>query len=162
MRIQLPFDEALAFARSRGPLPDIVQSIGCEGSTISIELDLRTVESSSLGMRIALAAAGAVLVSVRVADYSEGIVSLAVTAHARGLPAHKLLPYLLRPIDDAVVKAGLPSGTVTVADTDGDPIIRVDVQRAVETRVEGMTITALHLTDAVMQLSADVGDFRVL
>ena len=162
MRIELPFDEALAFARSRGPLPEIVQSIGCDGSTISVELDLRAIESSSLGMRLALAAAGAVLVSVRVTGYSEGVASLAVTAHARGLPAHKLLPYLLRPIDDAVVKAGLPSGTVTVADAEGDPVVRVDVQRAVDTRVHGMTVTALDVADAVFRLRAEVGDFRVL
>lgn len=162
MLIELPFAEALAFARSQGPLPDLLRSISCEGSTISAEIDLRMVESSSLGARLALAAAGTVLVTVRPAGFADGVAKLAVTAHARGLPAHRLLPYLAGPIDDSVVAAGLPSGVVGLEDGDGGPLVRIDVQRALDTRVEGVTVTGFDVTDASIRVTADIGVVRVV
>ena len=86
MQLALPFAEAIAFAEVQEPLPPMVRDLRCEGSTIHADVDLRAIPDPSTGLRLAAAAAGAVAVTVRFADYSDGTATLVVTAHARAFP----------------------------------------------------------------------------
>ncbi|WP_165067141.1 hypothetical protein [Marisediminicola senii] len=162
MHISIPFVEVLALAASQGPLPPMVAGLRSEGSTAHADIDLREVPSTSTAMRFALAAAGTVTVTARVVSFAAGVATVAVTAHAWGLPAHKLLPYLVDPIAGAVRKAGLPDGIVRIERGDGDPVVLVDVQKAVDSRVEGLVVTGVALTDDQVVVDAAVGAFRRL
>ena len=161
MQIALPFLEAIALATSRSPLPPVVTSLTCDGSTVHVELDLRQIESPSLAVRLALAAGGTVRVDARIDWFENGIATLVVTVHARGLPAHKLLPYLVGPIEDALRARGLPEKLVTVQRSDSDTEVLIELQQAVDSRTDGLVITSLRVDDAVIHLSAAVGEFRV-
>ncbi|MBO3103969.1 hypothetical protein [Cellulomonas fengjieae] len=161
MQLALPFAEAMAIAVAREPLPPMVQALRCEGSTIHAEIDLRAIPDPSTGVRLAAAAAGTVAVTVRFADYSAGMVTLVVTAHARALPAHKLVPYLVGPINTALRDRGLPPGLVEVQRGESEPWVVIAVQRAISTKVDGVTLTGLALRDAVIHVEATVGSLRV-
>lgn len=161
MKLTLPFTEALALAAASGPMPPIIHSLGCEGSTVHAELDLAAIADPSPALRLAAALAGTVAVTAQFEGYSEGIATVAVTAHARALPAHKLLPYLLGPINDVLQKNGLPEGLVQIKRTDDEPLVLINVQKAVESKASGVTVTALELRDAVIHLEARIGQVRL-
>lgn len=161
MQLALPFAEAIAVAVAKEPMPPMVRELRCEGSTIHADIDLREIPDPSTGLRLAAAAVGAVAVTVRFADYSDGVVTLVVTAHARALPAHKLVPYLVGPINAALRDRGLPPGLVEVQRGESEPWVVIAVQRAIEAKVEGVTVTSLELRDAVFHVEATVGTLRV-
>ena len=161
MQLALPFAEAIALAVAKEPLPPMVRELRCEGSTIHADIDLRAIPEPSTALRLAAAAAGTVTVTVRFADYSAGKVTLVVTAHARALPAHKLVPFLVGPINTALRDHGLPSGLVEVRRGESEPWVVADVQRAITTKVEGVTLTGLALRDSVFHVEATVGSLRV-
>ena len=162
MQIALPFAEAIAVVVAKEPLPPMVRDVRCEGSTIHADIDLREIPDPSTGLRLAAAAVGVVAVTLRFADYSDGVVTLVVTAHARALPAHKLVPYLVGPINAALRDRGLPPGLVEVQRGESEPWIVIAVQDAVSAKVEGVTVTDLALRDAVIHVEASVGALRVL
>jgi hypothetical protein len=139
----------------------MVRDLRCEGSTIHAEIDLREIPDPSTRLRLAAAAVGVVAVTVRFADYSAGVATLVVTAHARALPAHKLVPYLVGPINAALRDRGLPAGLVEVQRGETEPWIVIAVQRGLSAKVEGVTVTDLALRDAVIHVEATVGALRV-
>lgn len=161
MQITIPFPEAVAIASAVEPLPPVIHSLSCEGSTVDAELDLGAIPDAPSALRFAAAFAGIVAVTARMVGYSDGIATVSVTAHARALPAHKLLPYLLGPINDVLRKNGLPEGLVQIKRTDTDPLVLIDVQTAVETKATGVTVTALDLRDAIVHLEARIGQVRL-
>jgi hypothetical protein len=161
MQLALPFAEAIAFAEVQEPLPPMVRDLRCEGSTIHADIDLRAIPDPSTGLRLAAAAVGTVAVTVRFADYSAGTATLVVTAHARALPAHKLVPFLVGPINAALRDRGLPPGIVEVQRGESEPWVVIAVQQAISTKVEGVTLTGLELRDAVFHVEATVGPLRV-
>lgn len=161
MQLAVPFDEAVALAAAKEPFPSMVRGLRCEGSTIHVDIDLREIPDPSTGLRLAAAAAGTVAVTVRFADYSEGVVTLVVTAHARTFPAHKLVPYLVGPLNAALRARGLPPGLVEIQRGESEPWIVIAVQRAISTKVEGVTLTGLGLRDAVLHVEATVGSVRL-
>ena len=161
MQLALPFTEAIALAAAKEPLPPMVRALRCEGSTIHAEIDLRAIPDPSTGLRLAAKAVGTVAVTVRFADYSEGMATLVVTAHARTLAAHKLVPYLIGPINSALRDRGLPEGLVEVQRGESEPWVVIAIQRAISTKVEGLLVTDLGLRDAVIHLEATVGSVRV-
>jgi hypothetical protein len=161
MQLALPFDEAIALAVAKQPFPPMVRGLRCEGSTIHADIDLRAVPDPSTALRLAAAAAGTVAVTVRFADYSDGVVTLVVTAHARTLPAHKLVPYLVGPLNAALRDHGLPSGLVEIQRGESEPWVVIAVQRAISTKAEGVTLTGLALRDAVLHVEATVGAVRL-
>lgn len=156
MKIDLPFTEAMAIATVTTPLPAVVRSMRCEGSTVHIDVDLQAIPDPSMALRLAAAVAGTVAATARFAGYSDGVMTLAITAHARNLPAHKLLPYLLEPINRAISERGLPEGLVEIQRGDPDPLVLVDVQKAVETKVRGITVTGLDIRDAIVGFEARI------
>jgi hypothetical protein len=162
MQLALPFAEAVALVVAKAPLPPMVRGLHCEGSTVHADIDLRAIPDPSTALRLAAAAAGTVAVTVRFAAYSDGMATLVVTAHARALPAHKLVPYLIGPVNAALRDRGLPSGLVEVQRGQSEPWVVIAVQRAVSAKVEGLAVTDLGLRDAVFHLEANVGSVRVL
>jgi hypothetical protein len=161
MKLALPFSEALSLATSEGPLPAVIRSLSCQGEKIHAEIDLNAIPNPSTAMRIAAAVAGTVSVTARFAGYSGGIATFAITAHALGLPVHKLLPFLLDPVNNAIRERGLPEGLIEVQRGEDDPLVLIDVQTAVETKASGVTITDLQLVDAVIHAEATIGTVTV-
>ena len=161
MQLAIPFTEALALATAREPLPPLVRSVRSEGSVVHAEIDLRAIPDAPTALRLAAAAVGTVLVTAQLQAFGDGVAIVAITAHARALPAHKLLGYLTGPIDDALRREGLPPGLVEVRRGEGDPVLAIRVQDAVNTKAQGILVTGLGLTDDVIYASANVGTVRL-
>ncbi len=161
MKLSLPFTEAIAIATASEPLPTMIQSLRCEGDTVLAEIDLGQIPDASTALRFAAAAAGTISITARFTGFSHGVATLAVTVHARALPAHKLLPMLVGPINNALRDNGLPDGLVTITRGDNEPLVFIDVQKAVASKANGVTVTELRLADAVIHVSADIGTLRL-
>ena len=165
MQLALHFTEALALATAKDPLPPLIGAVRAEGSTVHAEIELRHVPDASTALRLAAAAVGTVPVTGRLVSYQDGVATIEVTAQARGLPAHKLVPYLVGPINGFLREQGLPPGLIEVQRGESAALIVVQVQRAVETKVSGVTVTGLEMTDQVIRITAKVaavGAVRVL
>ncbi|HEY3548675.1 MAG TPA: hypothetical protein VGK17_21585, partial [Propionicimonas sp.] len=135
MQLALHFTEALAVVTSQAPLPPMVQAVRAEGSTVHAEIDPARIPDASAAIRIAAAALGTVPVTARLAAYADGVATVEVTAHARGLPAHRLVPYLVGPITAMLRDQGLPDGLIEIERGETATLVRVQVQRAVDTKV---------------------------
>jgi hypothetical protein len=159
--LALPFSEALSLATAEKPLPPVLRSVDCVGDTLHAEIDLEPLASRSIAMQLAAAAAGTVTATARFVGYSGGVATFAVTAHARTLPVHKLLQYLLDPVNAAIRDRGLPEGLLEVQRGDAAPLVLVDVQKAIETKASGVTLTGLQLMDAVLHAEATIGTVTV-
>lgn len=162
MYLELPFDEALVLAASRGPLPPMVRSLRAEGSTVHVEVDLRLIPDPPLALRLAAGALGSVAVSATYVGFDAGSVRLAITFHARQLPAHLVLNHAIGPINDLLRAQGLPDGLVEVRRGAQEPLVVVNVQAAVDAKVDGVLVTALDLREAVLRVTTAVTGFRML
>lgn len=156
MRIELPVDEALVLATSRTPLPALVRSVSARDATVEAEIDLRAIEAPSLALTLLAGATGTVLVSARFADFDDGVATFAINAHARGLPAHKLLGLLVGRVNRAIADSGLPDGVLSVERGEGEPLLHIDAQRALDTVMNGMTVVKFDLRDSVIHLETRV------
>jgi hypothetical protein len=155
MQLTLTFDEVVALATASSPLPPIVRSLSAEGEVVRAELDPLEVITGSLA-RIAAAAAGTISVVARFAGFSEGVASFEITATARGLPAHKLLPLVLDRVNAAIAENPSIAGIVTLEDGTEQPRVLIDLQEALSTRVPGIRVTGFDLRDATFLLEASV------
>jgi hypothetical protein len=158
MQIVLPIHEAIALVRAVRPLPALVRSVEGTGSQVTIEVDLRLVPNASTALRLAAAAVGTVAASARFLTYAGGVATFEVTAQARSLPAHKLLNHVTGPVNAALTERGLPDGLVEVRKGDGEPILAVHIQEAVEAKAPGVTITGIEMHDGAVHVTADVAD----
>jgi len=161
MKLTLPFPEALSLATADKPLPPMIRSLVCQGQRIHAEIDLNAIDSNSTALRIAAAVAGTVSVTALFAGYSGGVATFAITAHALGLPVHKLLQFLLDPVNTAIRERGLPEGLLVIERGDAAPLVRIDVQKAIETKASGVTLTNLQLLDSVLHADATIGAVTV-
>ncbi|BDZ47578.1 hypothetical protein [Naasia aerilata] len=160
MRIELPFPEAVALATAERPLPPLVTFLSASEESVLADIDLRELHPESFVLALAFAAAGTVAVTARFTGFAEGIATFAVTGHARGLPAHKVLPYVLGTVNAAIQRAGVPEGVVRVAEDAHEPVVRIDLQRAVETAVLGIRLTSFQLRGARIIVDAEVGTIQ--
>jgi hypothetical protein len=160
MRIELPFPEAVALATARQPLPSLVTFLSASDESVLADIDLRALHPDSFALSLAFAAAGTVSITARFTGFADGIATFAVTAHARGLPAHKVVPYLLRTVNSAIVRFGVPEGVVEVTDGADGPLVRIDLQRAIETAVLGVRVTSFLLRGARIVLDAEIGSVQ--
>lgn len=158
MRLTMTLTEALTLARAARPLPSLVRSISAEGSVIQVEVDLRQIPDPPAPLRLAAAAAGTVSVTAEMVEFTAGVATFRVTAHARALPAHKLLGHIADPLESALRRRGLPAGLVTVRRTPGDALVDVAVQAAVDARSAGLTVTDLAVQDGMVDVAVAVGD----
>ena len=157
MKLALPFAEALSLATAKTRLPTYVRSVDLVAGTVRAEIALDALPIRSTAVRLAAAVAGTVTVTARLVGYTDGVATLAVTAHAWNLPAHKLLPFVLAPVNKVIRDSGLPDGLVRIESGAADPLVLIDVQKAVETKVMGVTVTDLQLLESVIHVDATIG-----
>lgn len=161
MQIVVSVAEALALALARGPLPPVVRSVTAEGSTVHAEIDLRAVPDPPAALRFAASALGTVAVSLLFTGYDGVVATFEVSAHARALPAHKLLNYVVGPINSALAAKGLPEGLVEIRKGLAEPVLAIGVRDAVAAQVEGVTLRALDVRDGAVHVTADIGRVRL-
>ena len=161
MQIVVSVAEALSLALARGPLPAVVRSVVADGSTVRAEIDLRAVPDPPTALRLAASALGTVNVSLLYRGFDGAVATFEVSAHARALPAHKLLNYVVGPINSALAARGLPEGLVEIRKGAGEPILAIGVRDAVAAQVEGVTLTALDVRDGAVHATAEIGRVRL-
>lgn len=157
MYVEIPVTEALALAAAREPLPPMVRSVRAEGATVHAEVDLHAIPDAPTALRWAATALGTVSVSATFTGYAEGVASLRITVHARSLPAHVFINPLVGPINNALKQRGLPDGLVELRHGEGEPVVRVGVQSAVDSKVTGVTVTGIDLRDGTACVRAEIG-----
>lgn len=161
MQIVVSVAEALSLALARGPLPPVVRSVVADGSTVHAEIDLRAVPDPPTALRFAASALGTVSVALRFTGFDGAVATFEVSAQARALPAHKLLNYLVGPVNAALAARGLPEGLVAIRKGTGEPVLAIGVRDAVAAQVEGVTLTALDVRDGAVHVTAEIGQVRV-
>ena len=162
MEIALPLSEAVALAAAKEPLPAVVRSVTAEGTALHLDIDLRVVPDAPLPLRVAAAALGTVSVTATFTGYSLGTATFEITAHARALPAHKLLNHLTGPMASSLRQRGLPEGLVEVRKGDGEPVVAIHLQDAVAAKATGVTLTAFDIREATAFVTLSVGEVALL
>lgn len=162
MEITLPMSEALALAAAKEPLPAVVRSVTADGDSLLVDIDLRVVPDAPLPLRVAAAALGTVAVTAKFTGYSLGTATFEITAHARALPAHKLLNHLTGPMASALRGRGLPEGLVEVRKGDGEPVMAVHLQDAVAAKATGVTVTGFDVREGTAHVTLVVGEVTLL
>ncbi|WP_164545019.1 hypothetical protein [Antribacter gilvus] len=154
MHIRLTPVEALGLAKLSGQaLPPVISSVAGDGDVLRVVLDLRRLDSLPGPLRLAVKIAPIVRADVRVESFARGVATLAVEANAAGLPAHKLLSLAAAPIEQAVAQQGLPPGVV---DVQPDARIAVDVERLLDARMPGLTVSSLRVQDGQILVDGTV------
>ena len=106
------------------------------GSLLRAEVDVRDLPGLTGAARLAARAVGTVHLDVALAGYRDGVAHLAVEAHARSVPAHRLAALFTGPLDAAVARTltdrGLPPGLTTVGESGGVLTVAVRVQDALD------------------------------
>lgn len=154
MHIRLTPAEALGLAKLGGQgLPPVISSLTGDGDTLRLVADLRRLDTLPGPLKLAVKIAPIVRADVRVASFERGVATLVVEANAAGLPAHKLLSLAATPIEDAVAKQGFPPGVV---DVQPDARIAVDVERLLDVKVPGLTVSALKIEQGEIVLEGTV------
>lgn len=151
MQVQATVAELVALAEVGGPLPDLVRSVRAADGVIDVELDPTSIPDAPSLLRWAAAAAGTVSVAVRVEGLRGGEVWLDVEAHVRGLPAHKLLPYLVGPVRSALRARGLPEHLVDVRREEAGPRVVVAAQEALSLKTTGIRLATLALRNDTLE-----------
>jgi hypothetical protein len=64
-------------------------------------------------------------------------------------------------VNKAVRDSGLPEGGIEMQRGENDPVVVIDVQKAVATRASGIAITTFDLRDGVIHLEARIDTVRV-
>ena len=155
MHLSMTVVEAIALATAKSPMPPIVQRISAGDDTIHADLDPLEVITGSIA-RLLAAAAGPIAVAARFAGFSHGVATFEVTAMARGLPAHKLLPLLIDRVTQAIAENPAAAGIVEVRTTENDPLVLIDIQAALDARGLSLQLTALDLREATIFAEAAV------
>lgn len=156
MKITLPIAEALSLVRSMYRLPAMVGDVHGDGSTVHATIDPRNMPDASGTLRLAAQAAGPVAVAARFVAYDDGVATFAIAAQARGLPAHKLVNLISGRVNGALQRRGLPEGLVEVRKGDGGPILALHLQRAIDAKLEGVTLTGVELADGAALVEVTV------
>lgn len=158
MHLRLPFTEMLDLALRGKALPSVLRDVGCTGSTIHAEVDLRTLASGPAAPKPLTMVARAVPV-VRLGGTLVGFVAGRVTAdltvQAGPVPVHRLLGLLTGVANSALRARGLPAGLLDVErGPNGEPRLIVDVQRVLDKRARGLILTGVTLVDGVLEIDA--------
>lgn len=151
MRLHATVAELVALAEAGGPLPELVRSVSAADGVVHVELDPTLIPDAPSLLRWAAAAAGTVSVAVRVEGLHGGEVLLDVEAHVRGLPAHKLLPYLIGPVRSALRARGLPEHLVDVRREEAGLRVVVAAQEALNLKTTGIRLATLALRNDTLE-----------
>lgn len=153
MHIRIAPEEVLGLARMAGQAPPVISSVVGDGDVIRVVADLRRLETLPGALKLAVKIAPIVRADVKLAAFERGVATLAVEVNAAGLPAHRLLSLAAAPIEQEVAKQGLPPGVV---DVQPDAKIAVDVERLLEVKVPGLTVTGATVEDGQIVLAASI------
>ncbi|WP_245605872.1 hypothetical protein [Promicromonospora kroppenstedtii] len=153
MHIRIAPEEVLSLARIAKQAPPVISSVVGDGDVIRVVADLRRVETLPGPLKLAVKIAPIVRADVKLASFERGVATLAVEVNAAGLPAHRLLSLAAAPIEHEVAKQGLPPGVV---DVQPDARIAVDVERLLETKFPGVTVTGAKVEGSQIVLDASV------
>ena len=157
MWVTAPLDELLHLALQGEGLPPFVTSAELVGSLLRAEVDVRDLPGLTGAARLAARAVGTVHLDVALAGYRDGVAHLAVEAHARSVPAHRLAALFTGPLDAAVARTltdrGLPPGLTTVGESGGVLTVAVRVQDALDAAplppfLRGAVVDDLTLADS--------------
>lgn len=155
MHIRITPAEVLGLVKVAGqPVPPVITSVSGEGDVVRVVADLRRLDTLPGPLKLAVRLAPIVRADVRVVAFVAGVATLAVEANAAGMPAHKLLSMAAGPIEQALAQQNLPPGTV---DVQQDAKIAVDVERLLEAKLPGLTVTNLRLAEGAILLDGSVG-----
>lgn len=153
MHIRIAPEEVLSLARIAKQAPPVISSVVGDGDVIRVVADLRRVETLPGPLKLAVKIAPIVRADVKLASFERGVATLAVEVNAAGLPAHRLLSLAAAPIEHEVAKQGLPPGVV---DVQPDARIAVDVERLLEAKFPGVTVTGAKVEGGHFVLDASV------
>ena len=153
MHIRIAPEEVLSLARIAKQAPPVISSVVGDGDVIRVVADLRRVETLPGPLKLAVKIAPIVRADVRLASFERGVATLAVEVNAAGLPAHRLLSLAAAPIEHEVAKQGLPPGVV---DVQPDARIAVDVERLLEAKFPGVTVTGAKVEGGRLVIDASV------
>ena len=157
MWVTAPLDELLHLALQGEGLPPFVTSAELVGSLLRAEVDVRDLPGLAGAARLAARAVGTVHLDVALAGYRDGVAHLAVEAHARSVPAHRLAALFTGPLDAALARTltdrGLPPGLTTVGESGGVLTVAVRVQDALDAAplppfLRGAVVDDLTLADS--------------
>lgn len=153
MHIRIAPEEVLALARIAKQAPPVITSVVGDGNVIRVVADLRRLETLPGPLKLAVKIAPIVRADVKLASFERGVATLSVEVNAAGLPAHRLLSLAAAPIEQEVAKQGLPPGVV---DVQPDARIAVDVERLLEAKIPGVTVSGVKVEDGRIILDASV------
>ena len=104
--------------------------------------------------------AGTVTATATFTGYAAGTAVFGVRAQARGMGVESMLGQFSGTLQRVVARAGLPADVVELRETAAGPELLVHVQRAVDSRVSGVTVDDLLVADGAAHVTATVGDVR--
>jgi hypothetical protein len=153
VHIRIAPEEVLSLARIAKQAPPVISSVVGDADVIRVVADLRRVETLPGPLKLAVKIAPIVRADVKLASFERGVATLAVEVNAAGLPAHRLLSLAAAPIEHEVAKQGLPPGVV---DVQPDARIAVDVERLLEAKFPGVTVTGAKVEGGQLVIDASV------
>ena len=153
MHIRIAPEEVLGLARIAKQAPPVITSVVGDGDVIRVVADLRRLTALPGPLKIAVKIAPIVRADVRLTGFERGVATLSVEVNAAGLPAHRLLSLAAAPIEQEVAKQGLPPGVV---DVQPDARVAVDVERLLEAKFPGVTVSAAKVEGSQIILHASV------
>jgi hypothetical protein len=153
VHIRIAPEEALALARITKQAPPVITSVVGDGDVIRVVADLRRLDTLPGPLKLAVKVAPIVRADVKLASFERGVATLSVEVNAAGLPAHRLLSLAAAPIEHEVAKQGLPPGVV---DVQPHARIAVDVERLLEAKVPGVTVSGVKVEDGRIIVDASV------
>jgi hypothetical protein len=153
VHIRIAPEEVLGLARIAKQAPPVISSVVGDGDVIRVVADLRRLETLPGPLKLAVKIAPIVRADVKLASFERGVATLSVEVNAAGLPAHRLLSLAAAPIEQEVAKQGLPPGVV---DVQPDARIAVDVERLLEAKFPGVTVTGAKVEGGQIVLDASV------
>ena len=162
MQIQLPLTEALSLALAAKPLPPMVLAVRASGASLEADIDAGAVTGGG-GLRGLMGKmAGTVTATATFTSFAAGTAVFGVRAQARGMAVESMIGQFSGTLQGIVRRAGLPADVVELREGAAGPELLVHVQRAVDAKVSGVTVTDLVVADGVAHVAATVGDARVL
>lgn len=161
MQLQLPLTEALSLALAAKPLPPMVKDVRASGASLEADIDASTVTGGG-GLRGLMGQmAGTVTATATFASFEAGTAVFGIRAQARGMSVERMIGQFSGTIQRLVVRAGLPADSVELREGAAGPELVVHVQRAVESKIAGVTVTDLVVADGVAHVAATVADARL-
>ena len=162
MHLTVPFPEALELALQGGTLPPIVASASCSGSTVRVDLDLRSIPSPSFALRAITALAPIVRVLATFRSFEAGTATFDLVVRAGSIPVQRLLNQFTGLIAAQLRSHGLPERLASVTQgVDGGLIAVVDLQAAAALRTRGLTVTRFTIDEGAIGVAATIHGFSV-